>query len=136
MDAVERQVDSARQLAYGMNKWESIERRVKIIDNPLLSKEENEAVERNLRGRELERQDNITDAIELYEINIANEFEGNFPYDRLRVIYSKQGRYGDVIRVLRKAIDVFGRKVSPSRPDRLSKLERFRRELEKTESKL
>lgn len=119
-----------------MNKWESIERRVKIIDNPLLSKEENEAVERNLRGRELERQGNITDAIELYEINIANEFEGNFPYDRLRVIYSKQGHYGDVIRVLRKAIDVFGRKVSPSRPDRLPKLERFRRELEKTESKL
>ena len=89
-----------------------------------------------IRGRELEKQSSITDAIKLYEINIENEFEGNFPYDRLKVIYSKQGRYGDVIRVLRKAIDVFGRKVSPSRPDRLSKLERFRRELEKTESKL
>ena len=118
-------------------KWEiPIERRVKIIDNPLLPKEENEALERNLRGRELERQGSITDAIKLYEINIASEFEGNFPYDRLRVIYSKQGRYGDVIRVLKKAIDVFDRKVYPTRPDRLPKLERFRRELEKAESKL
>ncbi len=118
-------------------KWEiPIERRVKIIDNPLLPKEENEALERNLRGRELERQGNITDAIKLYEINIANEFEGNFPYDRLRVIYSKQGRYGDVIRILKKAIDVFDTKVYPSRPDRLPKLGKFRRELEKAESKL
>jgi len=118
-------------------KWEiPIERRVKIMDNPLLHKEENEALERNLRGRELERQGSITDAIKLYEINIAREFQGNFPYDRLRVIYSKQGRYGDVIRVLKKAIDVFDRKVYPSRSDRLPKLERFRRELEKAESKL
>ena len=100
------------------------------MDNPLLSKEENLAVERNLRGRELEKQGDITRAIELYELNIASDFEGDFPYDRLRVIYSKQKRYDDVIRVLERAIDVFGNKVFPNRPDRLPKLERFRLQLE------
>ena len=104
-------------------------------DNTLLSKEENEAIDRNLRGRDLEKQGNITDAIELYELNVAYGFEGDFPYDRLRVIYSKQRRYSDVIRVLEKAIDVFDRKVSPTRPDRLPKLEKFHKQLEKVKVK-
>jgi len=106
-----------------------------VNDNPLLSKEENEAIDRNLRGRDLEKRGNITDAIELYELNVAYGFEGDFPYDRLRVIYSKQRRYSDVIRVLGKAIDVFDRKVSPTRPDRLPKLERFRLQLEQAKNK-
>ena len=104
-------------------------------DNTLLSKEENEAIDRNLRGRDLEKQGNITDAIELYELNVAYGFEGDFPYNRLRVIYSKQRRYSDVIRVLEKAIDVFDRKVSPTRPDRLPKLEKFHKQLEKVKVK-
>jgi tetratricopeptide (TPR) repeat protein len=104
-------------------------------DNPFLSKEENEAIDRNLRGRELEKQGNITDAIGLYEQNVAYGFEGDFPYDRLRVIYSKQKRYDDVIKVLERAIDVFDNKVFPNRPDRLPKLERFRLQLEKAKNK-
>jgi len=104
-------------------------------DNPLLSREENEAIDRNLRGRDLEKQGNITDAIELYELNVAYGFEGDFPYDRLRVIYSKQRRYSDVIRVLEKAIDIFDRKVSPTRPDRLPKLAKFHKHLERVKVK-
>lgn len=104
-------------------------------DNSLLSKEENEAIDRNLRGRDLEKQGNITDAIELYELNVAYGFEGDFPYNRLRVIYIKQKRYGDAIRVLEKAIDVFDKKVSPTRPDRLPKLENFHKQLEKVKVK-
>jgi len=107
-----------------------------VNDNPLLSREENEAIDRNLRGRDLEKQGNITDAIELYELNVAYGFEGDFPYDRLRVIYSKQRRYSDVIRVLEKAIDVFDRKVSPTRPDRSPKLEKFQRQLEKVKMRV
>lgn len=101
----------------------------------LLSKEENEAIDRNLIGRELEKQGNLAGAIELYELNIIYGFEGNFPYDRLRIIYSKQGHYSDVIRVLEKAIDIFSNKVFADRPDRLPKLERFRQQLEKAKSK-
>ena len=104
-------------------------------DNSLLSREENEAIDRNLRGRDLEKQGNITDAIELYELNVAYGFEGDFPYDRLRVIYSKQRRYSDVIRVLEKAIGVFSGKVSTTRPDRLPKLAKFGRQLEKVKVK-
>ncbi len=104
-------------------------------DNPLLSKEENEAIDRNLIGRDLEKQGNIAGAIELYELNVAYGFEGNFPYERLRVIYSKQGRYDDVIRVLEKAIDIFENKVFIDRPDRLPKLERFHQQLEKIKLK-
>jgi tetratricopeptide (TPR) repeat protein len=104
-------------------------------DNPLLSKEENEAIDRNLRGQDLEKQGNVTEAMELYELNVAYGFEGDFPYDRLRVIYSKQRRYGDVIRILEKAVDVFDKKVSSIRPDRLTKLERFRQQLEQAKNK-
>ena len=103
-------------------------------DNPLMSKEENEAIERNLRGRDLEKQGNITDAIELYELNVTFGFEGDFPYDRLRVIYSKQRRYSDVIRVLERAIDIFSNKVFVDRPDRLPKLERFCQQLQKAKA--
>ena len=103
-------------------------------DNTLLSKEENEAIDRNLRGRDLEKQGNIRDAIELYELNVAYGFEGDFPYDRLRIIYSKQRRYGDVIRVLERAIDIFSNKVFVDRPDRLPKLERFCQQLQKAKA--
>jgi len=103
-------------------------------DNLLLSKEENEAIDRNFRGRELEKQGNIADAIKLYELNVAYGFEGNFSYDRLRIIYSKQRHYGDVIRVLERAIDIFSNKVFVDRPDRLPKLERFCQQLQKAKA--
>ncbi len=105
-----------------------------MTDNNLLSKEENDAIERNLIGRDLEKQGNVAGAIELYELNIAYGFEGNFPYDRLRIIYSKQRRYGDVIRVLERAIDIFSNKVFVDRPDRLPKLERFCQQLQKAKA--
>jgi tetratricopeptide (TPR) repeat protein len=105
------------------------------MNNPLLSKEENLAVEHNLKGQGLEKQGNIEGAIELYELNVAYVFEGDFPYDRLRIIYSKQKRYDDVIRVLEKAVDVFDNKAFPTRPDRLPKLERFRQQLEQAKIK-
>ena len=103
-------------------------------DSILLSKEENEAIDRNLIGRELEKQANLAGAVELYELNITYGFEGNFPYDRLRIIYSKQGRYSDVIRVLERAIDIFSNKVFVDRPDRLPKLERFCQQLQKAKA--
>ena len=106
-----------------------------MTDSTLLSKEENEAIDRNFRGRELEKQGNIAGAIELYELNVIYGFEGNFPYDRLRIIYNKQGRSSDVIRVLKRAIDIFSNKVFTDRPDRLPKLEGFRQQLEKAKSK-
>ncbi|MGY5218249.1 hypothetical protein [Clostridium butyricum] len=44
-------------------------------------------VNRNLKDIEYEKCGEISKAIDLYEKNIAENFEGNHPYDRLVVIY-------------------------------------------------
>ena len=64
-------------------------------------------VERNLKGKELEKQGNIEGAIRLYEQNVADKADVPFPYNRLAVIYRKQKRLDDEIRVLEKAIQAY-----------------------------
>lgn len=64
-------------------------------------------VERNLKGRELEKQGKIEAAIKLYERNVADEVDTPFPYIRLAIIYRKQKRPEDEIRILEKAIEIF-----------------------------
>jgi tetratricopeptide (TPR) repeat protein len=88
-------------------------------------------VERNLKGIELERAGEVEKAIELYEANISEEFEGNHPYDRLAIIYRKYGRIDDEIRVLQEAIQVFRINVNEHRMDREPKLENFKKRLDK-----
>lgn len=85
-------------------------------------KEFDKQVDRNLKGKALEKVGKVDDAIELYEKNIAGECEGNFPYDRLAIIYRKRGMLDEEIRVLNKAIEVFK---NLSRMDVPPKLEQF-----------
>ncbi|WP_025681659.1 hypothetical protein [Paenibacillus massiliensis] len=92
-------------------------------------------VERNIKAKELEKQGQIDKAIELYEANVNEGFEGNFPYDRLRIIYNKLKRQTDVIRVLEKAVYIFENEVYAGKGDRLPKLERFKSELGKAKLK-
>lgn len=54
--------------------------------------------ELNSKGTRAESS-NLEEAIGTYEANIADEFEGSHPYERLRIIYAKQERYTDAIRV-------------------------------------
>jgi len=89
----------------------------------------NQQVERNLLGRELERQNKIKEAILLYEANVQELFEGNFPYDRLLIIYRKLGQKEDRTRVLKTAIYVFENIVNKNRPDRDVKLNKFKNKL-------
>jgi hypothetical protein len=63
-------------------------------------------VERNLKGRELEKAGNTEDAIKLYEANVLDWFSGNFPYERLKVIYSKQKKLDEAIRVCKAFVRV------------------------------
>jgi len=100
-----------------------------------ISKIENNLVNRNLKGRELEKECKIEEAIELYEKNIKEEFDGNYPYERLAIIYSKKGSLEDEIRVLEKAVWVFENIVYKDRSDRLPKLDRFKKRLEKANKK-
>jgi len=100
-----------------------------------LSKIENNWVNRNLKGIKLEKEGKIDKAIKLYEKNIEEEFDGSHPYTRLAIIYSKKGLLDDEIRVLKKAIWVFENVVYEERGDRLQKLDKFEKRLEKANKK-
>lgn len=56
-------------------------------------------VDRNMKGIELEKQGMEDKAIALYEANIADQFDGSHPYNRLRILYKARGNYIDTIRV-------------------------------------
>lgn len=85
--------------------------------------------ERNQLAFEYEREGNIDLAIELYEENVAELFEGNCPYDRLVYLYTKSNDFANVERVLEQAIWVFENVVYVKRADRVKKLERFKKQL-------
>jgi tetratricopeptide (TPR) repeat protein len=60
---------------------------------------EGKIVDRNLKGIELEKLGKEDQAIALYEANVADQFDGSHPYNRLRIIYKSRGCYPDAIRV-------------------------------------
>jgi len=89
-------------------------------------------VDRNLKGKELEKEGKIDKAIKLYEKNVSEDFDGNFPYDRLAIIYHKRNMIDNEIRVLEHGIEVFSKLLLTSpRTDILPKLNKFKRRLEK-----
>jgi tetratricopeptide (TPR) repeat protein len=88
-------------------------------------------VARNLRAIELEKAGRVDEAIELFEENVKDNFDGDLPYDRLGWIYRRRGLTHEEIRVLEKAIWVFENLVHEGRADRLPKLWRFRERLAK-----
>lgn len=63
---------------------------------------------RNMKGIELEKEGEIDKAIKLYEQNIAENCDGSHPYMRLAILYRKRKDYDNEIRVLEKAILVWG----------------------------
>ena len=64
-------------------------------------------VERNLQAIEYEKNGNVQKAIELYELNVEENFDGTHPYERLSELYLNAGQNDDLIRVLEKALKVF-----------------------------
>lgn len=54
--------------------------------------------QRNEQGRDLEKQGRPDEAIILYNENADDLFEGVFPYERLRIIYTQKKDYGRAIR--------------------------------------
>lgn len=87
-----------------------------------------DAVQRNLAGIEAEKAGDIDRAIELYEQNVKEKFDGNHPYDRLAIIYHKQKKYDDEERVLLAAIDVFSKL---DRSDAKAKVDKFAKRISK-----
>ena len=52
-----------------------------------------------MKGIALEKQGKEAKAMALYEANVADQFDGSHPYNRLRILYKARGRYTDAIRV-------------------------------------
>ena len=82
-------------------------------------KREVDQVERNLKGKELEKAGKTDDAINLYEQNVRERAIGTHSYDRLAIIYRKRKRFAEEIRVLEVAISVYESDMHSDRlPDR------------------
>ena len=62
---------------------------------------------RNLQGMELERQGRAEEAFALYRQNVAEGFEGDFPYGRLVAAHERAGDLEQAAAVLERAIEVF-----------------------------
>ncbi len=86
-------------------------------------------VKRNQWGMELEAEGLIDNAIECYEANVRDGFEGNYPYDRLAVIFHRRRDAARETAVLTRAIDVFSQLETSKRSDVALKLEKFRQRL-------
>ncbi|MCG3198793.1 MAG: hypothetical protein GHCLOJNM_03300 [bacterium] len=87
----------------------------------------NRTTDRNLLGRELEREGKEEEARLLYEANLAEGDIGSHPYERLRIIYSRRKQYEEALRVCEAFLKV---------PQEPKKLEAFRQHAEKLRLKI
>lgn len=68
-------------------------------------------------------------ALELYNHCILQGIDGNFAYDKLVWYYYEQSDILNVIRVLKRAVDVFTNEVSEKRVDKQNKLQKYKEQL-------
>lgn len=77
-----------------------------------ITKRRDEALQKcadlNNKGIAFEKAGDIDEAIKCYEENIADGCKGHHSYSRLVIIYRKQKKYDDEIRVINRAIEIFG----------------------------
>jgi tetratricopeptide (TPR) repeat protein len=62
---------------------------------------------RNKEARQAEHDDDPGEAIKLYEQNVKEDYADDFAFERLMILYRKQKRYKDELRIVNRAIDVF-----------------------------
>lgn len=113
--------------------WSQREKKATVTDKPYKEiKIPRDPVDRNLMGKELEKEGFVDNAIELYELNVKSRFDGSFPYNRLAIIYRKRKQYDEEIRVLEQAVEVY-EKLHQGTPrlETSPKLIKFRERLEK-----
>lgn len=102
--------DSAIPLGVRLRQlWRSVAGASDWTEQQKLIKEahriEDIVVSRNVRGIQFEKAGETGKAVELYEANIRDRFDGSHPYDRLRVIYSRQDKFEDAVRVCQDYIE-------------------------------
>lgn len=76
--------------------------------------------ENNQSAAEAEASGDIDLAISLYEKNIKRGMADSVPFDRLLVLYRKQKRYKDELRVINKGIEVFSKQMEKQQQQMLS----------------
>jgi hypothetical protein len=81
---------------------------------------------RNIDGLELERAGRLDEAFALYEQNVAEGFEGDWPYGRLVAAYERMGQLERAAAVLDRAIEVFGASRRRTPGDRRATLRAFK----------
>ncbi|MCC7105309.1 MAG: hypothetical protein IT307_09220 [Chloroflexi bacterium] len=82
--------------------------------------------DRNMAGLALESAGQPRDAIAIYELNVDEGFEGDWPYGRLVAIYERRGELEQAERVLLKAMDVFRGSKRRTAADRRVAIRAFR----------
>lgn len=93
-----------------LEQWESDLKVQKLIDKQL-----SDTTCNNNKGTAFEKEGNIKSAIKIYEKNLIIGYPAIHSYTRLMVIYHKEKKYEDEIRVIKKAIDLFSSDVRYSK---------------------
>ncbi|RST76175.1 hypothetical protein D4T97_005170 [Siminovitchia acidinfaciens] len=100
---------SSKSIGLRLDIWSERAKRKKIEENPYDKNIEvpARAVDKNLKGEELEREGYIENAIQIYEASLRDQPDNNYPYRRLVVIYRRRKEYDKEIKVIEQAISNF-----------------------------
>jgi len=63
--------------------------------------------ERNEAARQAEKNHDVRKATQLYEQNIRQDYADKFAFDRLMIIYRKQKKYKEELKVINRGLEVF-----------------------------
>ena len=85
-----------------INQWEALLQESKAREKQLFFTSSN-----NNKGIAFENAGKITEAIDVYEKNLLIGYLATHSYTRLMIIYHKEKRYEDEIRVVNAAIEAF-----------------------------
>ena len=94
-------------------------------------------MERNRQATHHEKEGQVDRAIRLYEANLTDGFEGMRPYERLRLIYTRQNRYQEAIRICQAYLALPERECGQSRgQNRGQNKETFRQHLQRLQDQI
>lgn len=120
-DLIDMQLDGAKYVNIPSRTLLELNRRKKA--NAIESDKLSSCAARNNKGMEYEKDGDIDSAINIYEENILDGYPAHHSYKRLMVLYHKQKDYENEIRVIERALEVFGN--YPEYNDRLIKVNKL-----------
>jgi hypothetical protein len=94
--------------AYRAREWSASEPLFQAVIGATIASAVDRQVARNLLAAQYVRTRRLSEAIDLFEANVAEGFGGGYPYERLAEIYARQRQFEAAVRVLRRAIAVIG----------------------------